>query len=65
MKSEVEIDLSPLSSGAQNRLKRIMELRNCDKNAALEFALSVGWLAAEKRSQGISPKYILKAKGEK
>jgi hypothetical protein len=40
-----------VGSNSVSRLKRIMVLRKCNAIDALEFALSVGWAAAEKRGQ--------------
>ena len=48
------IRLSDLTGNSFGRLKRVQELRKCDAQAALEFCISVGWYAAEKRANGIS-----------
>lgn len=46
-----------VGSGTLNRLKRIQELRNCSPREALEFAISTGWLVAEKKADQ-AKKYI-------
>jgi len=58
------VNLEDLSHGSLSRLKRIQELRKCDEIQALEFAISVGWLAAEKRANGVALNKTLKSKGE-
>lgn len=40
-----------ISSGSMARLKRIMDLRNCSQKEALEFALTCGWLGAERLAE--------------
>jgi hypothetical protein len=45
------IDLTTLSGGTTTRLECIKELKKCDDKTALEFAISVGWLAVEKSCQ--------------
>lgn len=37
-----------LSPGGMSRLDRIMELRQCSEIEAFEFAMTAGWLTAEK-----------------
>lgn len=37
-----------LSKGSTERLRRIMEIRQCDKWQAMDFAIACGWLGAEK-----------------
>lgn len=51
---EPVIKFKDLTGNSKGRLKRIQELRKCDVQAALEFCISVGWLAAEKRANGVS-----------
>jgi len=58
------VSLQKLSDGSLDRLKRIQELRKCDEIQALEFAISVGWLAAEKRANGVALNKTLKSRGE-
>lgn len=45
-----------ISKGSENRLKRIMELKNYDEEKALSFAIGVAWLITEKRADKKSPK---------
>lgn len=41
------MDMLTLSKGAFTRLERIKQLKKCDDETALEFAINAGWLAAE------------------
>lgn len=44
------ISISNLSPGSMNRLKRIQDLKNFETpEDALDFCISLGWLAAEKQ----------------
>lgn len=52
------MDTDNLSQGTLNRLKRIQEIKGYDEKNALEFAISCGWLSAEKQA------YIAKAMKE-
>lgn len=38
-----------LSKGSMLRLQRIMELKKCNTEEALDYCISTGWLAAERR----------------
>ncbi len=40
--------LSNLAGGSYSRLLRVKKIRQCSTQAALEFCISTGWLAAEK-----------------
>lgn len=42
--------LEGISGGSFNRLKRIQELKKYTEKEALEFAITCGWLAAEKQA---------------
>jgi hypothetical protein len=44
------MDLTGLSEGGIDRLRRIMQLRKCNMEEAIEFALVVGWAASEKKA---------------
>ena len=37
------------SAGTLNRLKRIQELKGCTEKEALDYAIALGWIHAEKR----------------
>lgn len=37
-----------VARGSVARLKRIMAIKQCSQEQALDFAISCGWLAAEK-----------------
>jgi len=38
-----------LNSGTESRLKRIMELKGCTEERAIELAIDVAWLVYENR----------------
>ena len=40
-----------LSKGTLARLERIKELKGYSKEEALDFAIAIGWLAAEKQAK--------------
>lgn len=44
------MDLSGITEGSKKRLARIKELKNFDDTEAINYAISVAWLAAEHRS---------------
>ncbi|MFY3742202.1 MAG: hypothetical protein HMLIMOIP_002666 [Candidatus Nitrosomirales archaeon] len=39
-----------ISEATDRRLKRIQELKKCDEQTAIEYAISVAWLVAENRA---------------
>ncbi len=50
------MDTAKLSLGTQNRLKRIMEIKGFTEERALEYAIAVGWTAAEQQNTSKSRK---------
>lgn len=44
------MDTNNLTEGTLNRLRRIQKLKNYSEKDALEFSISIGWLAAEKQA---------------
>ncbi len=54
------MDTARLSKGTRDRLKRIEELKKYTTEQALEFAISIGWLAAEKQAKELKLKELAK-----
>lgn len=48
-----------LSGGTLGRLKRIQELKNYNVEAALNFAIALGWLRAELQAKAEKTQYLI------
>lgn len=47
-----------IPQGSIARLKRVMELRKCTESEALDYCISMGWFAAEKKADVTERKII-------